>query len=91
MIENDKIAKILYEIGDFLDVEDIRFKPRAYQKAAIAVDLLEKDIEEVYKKGGKKALEKIPCIGKSIAEKIEEYILTGKIRYYEEKWKKKCL
>lgn len=88
MIKNNNIAKILYEIGDFLDIEDIKFKPRAYQKAAIAVDLLEEDIRDIYDRGGVKALEKIPCVGKSIAEKIEEYLLTGKIRYYA-KLKKK--
>ncbi|MEA3295900.1 MAG: DNA polymerase/3'-5' exonuclease PolX [Patescibacteria group bacterium] len=87
-MDNNKIAKMLYEIGDFLDIEDIKFKPRAYQKAAIAVDLLEENLGEIYNRGGIKALEKIPCVGKSIAEKIEEYILTGKIRYYA-KLKKK--
>ena len=88
MVKNDDVAKILYEIGDFLDIEDIKFKPRAYQKAAIAVDLLEESLVDIYKKGGVKALEKIPCVGRSIAKKIEEYLLTGKIRYYA-KLKKK--
>ncbi|OFZ72293.1 MAG: DNA polymerase III, partial [Bdellovibrionales bacterium RIFOXYD1_FULL_44_7] len=34
--------------------------------------------------GGLKALEAIPGVGKNIAEKIEEYLKTGKIKYYEQ-------
>ena len=85
---NQELAKILYEIGDFLDMEKIAFKPYAYQKAAITLDTLEKDVAEIYKEGGIKALEKIPGVGKSIAKKIEEYIKTGKIKYYEQLKKK---
>jgi len=37
----------------------------------------------VYKRGGTKALMEIPGIGASMAEKIEEYIKTGKIKEFE--------
>ena len=69
-------------------MEKVQFKPYAYQRAAITLETLEKDIEEIYKEGGREALEKIPGVGKSIAEKIEEYVKTGKIKYYEELKKK---
>ncbi len=82
-MKNQEIAQILYEIGYFLEMEDVKFKPFAYQKAAIVLDDMTKDIEVIYKQGGQKALEKIPGIGKNIAEKIAEYIETGKIEYYE--------
>ncbi|MCJ7787017.1 DNA polymerase/3'-5' exonuclease PolX, partial [Patescibacteria group bacterium] len=42
----------------------------------------------IYKKGGIKALKDIPGIGESIAEKIEEYLKKGKIKYYQELKKK---
>jgi DNA polymerase (family 10) len=87
-MKNQELAKIFYEIADFLEMEGVAFKPYAYQKAAITLETLEEDVEEIYKKGGLKALEKIPGVGKSIAEKIEEYLKTGKIKYYEE-FKKK--
>ncbi|MFH0896491.1 MAG: DNA polymerase/3'-5' exonuclease PolX, partial [Candidatus Bathyarchaeota archaeon] len=41
-----------------------------------------------YKRGGVKALEEIPGVGRSIAEKIEEIIKTGKLTYYDELRKK---
>jgi len=83
-MKNQDIANIFYEIADFLEMEGVQFKPYAYQKAAITLETLEKDVAEIYKEGGKKALEEIPGVGKSIAEKIEEYLKTGKIKYYED-------
>jgi DNA polymerase (family 10) len=87
-MKNKEIAKIFYEIAAYLEMEGVAFKPYAYQKAAITLETLEEDVEEIYKRGGIKALMEIPGVGQSIAEKIEEYIKTGKIKYYEE-FKKK--
>lgn len=87
-MKNKEIAKIFYEIADYLQMEEVAFKPYAYKKVAIILEALEEDVGEVYKKGGKAALDKIPGVGKSIAEKIEEYLKTGKIKYYE-KFKKR--
>ncbi len=83
-MKNQEIAKIFYEIASFLEMEEVAFKPYAYEKAAINLETLEEDVEDIYKKGGIKKLEGIPGVGKSIAEKIEEYIKTGKIKYYEQ-------
>lgn len=85
---NQEIAKIFYEISAFLEMEDIPFKPFAYEKAALTLENLEKDVKDIYKKGGIRALERIPGIGKSMAEKIEEYLKTGRIKYYENLKKK---
>ena len=87
-MKNQELAQIFYEIADFLEMEGIAFKPYAYQKAAITLETLEEDVEEIYRKGGIKALEEIPGVGKSIAEKIGEYLKTGKIKYYEDLKKK---
>ena len=80
---NQEIARILYEISEYLEMEDVAFKPRAYERAGIVIESSEEDISEIYKKGGLKALEKIPSIGKSIAEIIKELIKTKKSKYYE--------
>ncbi|MBU4022866.1 hypothetical protein KJ591_00710 [Patescibacteria group bacterium] len=85
---NQELANILFEIGYFLEMEEAAFRPQAYEKAAIALENLKESVFDIYKKGGVKELEKIPGVGKSIAKKIEEYIKTGKIKYYD-KWKKK--
>ena len=78
-MKNIEIAKILNEIAEMLEMQDVQFKPRAYQKAARVVESLSEDIEEVYKRG---ELEKLPGVGESIAQKIEEMIKTGKLKYY---------
>ncbi|MDW0252371.1 MAG: DNA polymerase/3'-5' exonuclease PolX, partial [Nitrososphaeraceae archaeon] len=44
---------------------------------------LSANIEEIYRKEGVEGLQKIPSIGKAIALKIEECIMTGKIKYFE--------
>jgi len=82
-VVNQEIAKILYEIGGYLEMKGIPFKPRAYEKAAYSVENLEEEISEIYKKSGLKAVEDISGIGVSIAEKIEELIKTGSLKYYE--------
>src|SRR3989344_978237 len=85
---NQKIAKILYEISVLLDMDDVQFKPRAFEKAALTIQDLNEDLEEIYKKGGIKALKEIPSIGEGIARKIEEYIKTGRLKEYDELKKK---
>jgi DNA polymerase (family 10) len=87
-MKNQEIAKIFYEIAYFLEMEGVQFKPFAYEKAALTLEGLEKDVEEIYKKEGFEGLRKIPGVGESIAKKIEEYLKTGKIQYYED-YKKK--
>jgi len=83
-MRNFEIAKILRNISILLDMDDVPFKPRAYEKAAIAIEALETDVEEIYRQKGIKGLEEIPSVGKGIAEKIEELIKTGKLKYYED-------
>jgi len=82
-MKNQELAQLLFEIGDFLELQEVPFKPKAYQQAALAVDNLEEDILDIYQKKGRKGLKDIPGVGESIAAKIEEYLKTGKIKYYE--------
>ncbi|MDI6717834.1 MAG: DNA polymerase/3'-5' exonuclease PolX [Patescibacteria group bacterium] len=82
-ISNQEIAGILYEISEYLEMENIQFKPRAYQKAASAIESLSENISDIYKKGGLKAVMDIPNVGASIAEKLEELIKTGRLEYYQ--------
>jgi DNA polymerase (family 10) len=84
-MRNVEVAKILYEIADLLDLQDIEFKPRAYRKAAQAIESMSKDISVVWKKG---KLEDIPGVGKSISEKIDEFLSTGKVKYLKSLKKK---
>ena len=81
---NKKIAKILYRIEELLNIKGVAFKPRAYHRAAQVLENLKQDVSEIYKEKGRKGLEEIQGIGKSIAKKIEEYIKKGQIKYYTE-------
>jgi len=80
---NQEIAQILYNVSEYLAMKDVAFKPRAYEKAAANIESLEENVTDIYKKGGTKALEQIEAVGKSIAERIEELIQTGRIKGYE--------
>ncbi len=71
-MENQEIAKIFYEIADYLEMDEVAFKPYAYQKAAITLETLEEDIGEIYQKGGKKALEEIQTTGAITAYHIDQ-------------------
>jgi DNA polymerase (family X) len=83
-MKNREIAKIFNEIAEYLEMDGIRFKPYAYQKAAITLENLRDSVEDIYNQGGLKGLKGIPGVGDSIAQKIEEYLNTGKIQVYEE-------
>jgi len=88
---NKKVAQILYEIGELLDIQGVAYKPKAYRKAAKALEDLKESISQTYKKEGVKGIKKVPGIGESIAKKIEEYLKKKKIKYYEELKEKSAL
>ena len=88
-MKNLEIAKIFYLMAEFIEMDKASFISIAYNRASRILESLENDIEEIYKKGGVEELKKISGIGKGIAEKIEEYIKTGKIKRYQD-LKKKC-
>jgi len=87
-MKNQEIAKIFNEIAIFLEIDGVAFKPYAYEKAAISLHSLQDDVSQIYLKGGRKALEEIPGIGKAMSDHIEEYLKKGKIKFYED-FKKK--
>jgi hypothetical protein len=84
MSNNKKLAQIFSHIAELLEIKgDSFFRINAYKKAAQVLEKLDKDIFLIEKEKKKKGVEQIKGIGKSIAEKIEEYLKKGKIKYYE--------
>lgn len=69
-------------------IDTTRFRRQAFETAAFNLETLSEDVEDIFKKGEIAALEKIPGVGKNIAEKIVEYLKTGKIKDYEQLKKK---
>lgn len=80
-MKNKDVANLLYEIADMLEIQDIKFKPQAYRKAAQNIESLGESIEEVHKKG---ELRDIPGVGEAIAKKVGEFLDTGGLRYLED-------
>ncbi len=64
-------------------MQDVAFKPRAYQLAAESVAALGPEVQEAWKQGGIKALKDLPSIGQATAEKMDEYFRTGHVKEYE--------
>lgn len=82
---NKEIGKILYQIAKILELEDgkDRFRIVAYERAAQTIENYPDEMAEVYKKGGLDALNEVPGVGQSIADKIEELLKTGYLKYLE--------
>jgi len=82
MNKNIEISSIFERIADILELkgENI-FKVKAYRKAARIFLEMTDDILSVWKNG---KISSIEGIGKSMAEKIDEYMSTGHIRKYSE-------
>lgn len=78
---NDDVEALLEEYADLLAIltED-PFKPRAYEKAARAIGGYHADIAG----WSLKQLLEIPNVGKSIGEKVHEYLTTGTISELEQ-------
>jgi len=83
-MKNQELSKIFYEIAEFLELDGVSFKPYAYKKAAFSLENLKDDVFDIYRKGGNKALQDIPGVGENIANHIEEYLKTRKIKIYQE-------
>jgi DNA polymerase (family 10) len=78
---NDAVEGALLEYADLLSIlSDDPFKPRSYEKAARAVGGYHADIEGF----DLKEILQIPNVGKSIGEKIHEFLQTGAIATLEE-------
>ncbi len=79
---NKKLAQIFNQMSAIYKYEgsDERFRAGAYSKAAKIIGSLAEDVS-VYVKNN--TLKDLPGIGEGIAEKIEEYLKTGKIKKYE--------
>ena len=87
-MKNQEISKILFELAEIYSMQDIPFRPRAFEKASESISSLDRDVGDIYKKEGLGGLEKIPGVGRGIAERIEEYLKTGRMREYDEMKKK---
>ncbi|MDP3735384.1 MAG: DNA polymerase/3'-5' exonuclease PolX [bacterium] len=87
-LTNREIASRLREVAALYEMDDIAFKPRAYEKAALGIEALSEEAGEIFRSRGREGLEAIPGIGRGIAEHIEEMLTHGTFREYERLKKK---
>ena len=80
---NTEVANALREMSLFLEMDGVPFKPRAYEKAALAVEALDRPLAEIEAKQGLKGVDALPAVGKGIAERIVELLHTGRMRDLE--------
>ncbi|UCD57456.1 MAG: DNA polymerase/3'-5' exonuclease PolX [Candidatus Hydrogenedentota bacterium] len=81
-MKNSEIAEIFDRLADVLEFKgEVVFKVNSYRKAARTLRDTTEDIAVV---AAENRLSDLPGIGKSTAEKILEYLETGKIRRYDE-------
>ncbi len=81
---NTEVANALREISLFLEMDGVPFKPRAYEKAALAVEALDRPLAEIDAKQGVEGIDALPAVGKGIAERIVELLHTGRMRDLEQ-------
>lgn len=81
---NAEIAKVLGEMSILYEMGGVAFKPRAYERAAESVRNLDEELRDLWKREGKKGLDKIPGVGPGIAAHIEEILKAGRFREYEQ-------
>jgi DNA polymerase (family X) len=78
---NEAVAALLQEYADLISITGGEaFKARVYEKAARAINGHPADVRGLDLKG----LQAIPNVGKSIAEKVVEYLADNKIEAMEE-------
>lgn len=80
---NLEIAKIFREMAALYEMQEVQFKPRAYERVARSLESLGKSVADLYQENGPKGLEKIPGVGRGIALHIEELLKTGELKIYK--------
>ncbi|GLX53536.1 DNA polymerase/3'-5' exonuclease PolX [Streptomyces hygroscopicus subsp. hygroscopicus] len=79
---NGEVEAVLREYADLIAITGgDAFKARAYEKAARAIGGYPGDVGKLDEDG----LREIPNVGRSIAEKVVEYLRTGKMAAVEER------
>ena len=81
-MNNRELADIINLIADLSEIKgEIIYKTLAYRKAAENLAGLGRDVNDYWKEDN---LQEIPGVGQAIAEKIDELLRTGKLKFLAE-------
>ncbi|USZ68929.1 DNA polymerase/3'-5' exonuclease PolX [Halorussus salilacus] len=83
MRRNAEVAALLEEYADLLDARDVEYKPTAYRRAAESIRDHAGAVESLAEEGTD-AVQEIPDVGSSIAEKVVEAVETGTFEQLDE-------
>ncbi|OGO17049.1 MAG: hypothetical protein A2Z14_09060 [Chloroflexi bacterium RBG_16_48_8] len=74
-MDNIEVAEVFERIANLLQIRDEPiYRILAYRRASESLRALTHDVEEIWEEGD---LERIPGVGKAIAEKIDELLSSG--------------
>ncbi len=80
-MNNRDVVNMFSQVADMLAIRgDQIHRILAYRRAAENIQVLGRDINQVFEEG---TLTDIPGIGKTLAEKISEMLTTGQLAFYE--------
>jgi DNA polymerase (family X) len=81
-LSNSDVASIFATIGDMLEIkgENVH-RINAYRRAAETISNLPRSLRAIYDEG---KLKELPGIGAVLAEKIDELMSTGELRFFNE-------
>ena len=81
-MKNLEVSQIFRDIANILEIKgENPFRIRAYERAAQNIEGLTENIEDFIKE---ERLTQISGIGKYLADRIKEFVKTGKIKIYED-------
>jgi DNA polymerase (family X) len=81
-MRNLEIVAIFNQIADLLEIQGANpFRVRAYRRGAVSIQGLLESVESVAEQG---SLRNITGIGEDLANKIQEYLQTGKMEFHEQ-------
>lgn len=80
-MNNHQLADTFTLIANLSEIKgEVIYKTLAYRRAAENLSALSREASDYWKEG---KLEEIPGVGKAIAEKIDELLRTGKLKFLE--------
>lgn len=82
---NKELADVFTLIANLLEIKgEVIYKILAYRKAAETLLSHPRAASNIWQEGGIKGLKEIPGVGPAIAEKIDELLSTGKLKFLED-------
>lgn len=80
-LSNHDIADVFDQVADLLEFQAAsRYRVQAYRNAAQTLRSLASSVAALFEREGRRGLEKLPGIGKSLSGAVEELLQTGQLQ-----------